>query len=156
MSRSRQLQVDIDAIAAIPQGQEVRPFKRFLGVDLGGGKGKKTAVALLEATADGVSVMDVAPRAGRAPLYDTALIDLIRACGDEAKGEVHGHTGSDHIGDARGAGVPRCPTVHLSIRRIARAVKNCSLHAHLGHGYFTSSKTRLAIGSAVFAVGHPE
>jgi predicted nuclease with RNAse H fold len=60
-----------------------RPFKRFLGVDLGGGKGKKTALAVLEASAEGVVVRQLAPRAGAAPLYDTALIDLIRGAGDE-------------------------------------------------------------------------
>ena len=56
-----------------------RPFKRFLGVDLGGGKGKKTALAVLEASAEGVVVKQLAPRAGAAPLYDTALIEAIRA-----------------------------------------------------------------------------
>ena len=61
-----------------------RPFKRFLGVDLGGGKGKKTALALLEASADGVVVRQVAPRAGAAPLYDAALIEVIRGMGEEA------------------------------------------------------------------------
>jgi predicted nuclease with RNAse H fold len=60
-----------------------RPFKRFLGVDLGGGKGKKTALAVLDASAEGVVVKQLAPRAGAAPLYDTALIDLIRGAGDE-------------------------------------------------------------------------
>lgn len=54
-------------------------FKRFVGVDLGGGKGKKTAVALLEIGDGGVVVRDVAPRAGAAPLYDTSLIDTLRA-----------------------------------------------------------------------------
>jgi predicted nuclease with RNAse H fold len=59
------------------------PFKRFLGVDLGGGKGKKTALAVLESSADGVVVRQLAPRAGAAPLYDTALIETIRGCGDD-------------------------------------------------------------------------
>jgi predicted nuclease with RNAse H fold len=62
---------------------KTRPYKRFVGVDLGGGKGKKTAVAVLELTADGVAVTRIAPRAGKAPLYDAALIDLIRSAGDE-------------------------------------------------------------------------
>jgi predicted nuclease with RNAse H fold len=60
-----------------------RLFKRFLGVDLGGGKGKKTALAVLEASADGVVVRQLSPRAGAAPLYDTALIEAIRAAGDD-------------------------------------------------------------------------
>jgi predicted nuclease with RNAse H fold len=59
-----------------------RSFKRFLGVDLGGGKGKKTALAVLETSADGVVVTQLAPRAGAAPLYDTALIDLVRGAHD--------------------------------------------------------------------------
>jgi len=61
-----------------------RPFKRFLGVDLGGGKGKKTALAVLETSAEGVVVKQLAPRAGAAPLYDTALIEAIKGAGDEA------------------------------------------------------------------------
>jgi predicted nuclease with RNAse H fold len=60
-----------------------RSFKRFLGVDLGGGKGKKTALAVLEASAEGVIVKQLAPRAGAAPLYDTALTEMIRAAGDD-------------------------------------------------------------------------
>lgn len=60
-----------------------RRFKRFLGVDLGGGKGKKTALALLELDGTGVVVKQIAPRAGDAPLYDTALIGFIRALGDD-------------------------------------------------------------------------
>jgi predicted nuclease with RNAse H fold len=61
-----------------------RPFKRFLGVDLGGGKGKKTALAVLEASGDGVVVRQLAPRTGAAPLYDTLLIEAIRTAGDDA------------------------------------------------------------------------
>ena len=61
-----------------------RLFKRFLGVDLGGGKGKKTALAVLEASVDGVVVKQLAPRVGAAPLYDTALIEAIRGAGDDA------------------------------------------------------------------------
>jgi hypothetical protein len=50
-------------------------FERFLGVDLGGGKGKKTAVAVLERRNEGVAVVALLPRAGDPPLYDTGLID---------------------------------------------------------------------------------
>jgi predicted nuclease with RNAse H fold len=60
-----------------------RRFKRFLGVDLGGGKGKKTALALLETSADGVVVKQLAPRAGAAPLYDSALIETLRSFGED-------------------------------------------------------------------------
>lgn len=62
-----------------------RPFKRFLGVDLGGGKGKKTALAVLELGADGVvTVVDISPRTGAVPLYDTALIEAIQRRADDA------------------------------------------------------------------------
>jgi predicted RNase H-like nuclease len=58
-------------------------FERFLGVDLGGGKGKKTAVAVLERRDDGVAVVALLPRSGDAPLYDTGLIEELgsRAAG---------------------------------------------------------------------------
>jgi hypothetical protein len=58
-----------------------REFTTTLGVDLGGGKGKKTALATLRADPDGATVTDIAPRAGAMPLYDTALIDTIRSFG---------------------------------------------------------------------------
>ena len=51
-----------------------KAFTRFIGVDLGGGKGKKTALAVLERSRDGVTVTALAPKAKEAPLYDTALI----------------------------------------------------------------------------------
>jgi predicted nuclease with RNAse H fold len=60
-----------------------RPFKRFVGVDLGGGKGKKTALALLELDGEGVAVTRIAPRAGGSPLYDSTLVELIRSFGDD-------------------------------------------------------------------------
>jgi predicted RNase H-like nuclease len=58
-------------------------FERFLGVDLGGGKGKKTAVAVLERRDDGVAVVALLPRAGDPPLYDAGLIEELgsRAAG---------------------------------------------------------------------------
>ena len=59
-------------------------FERFIGVDLGGGKGKKTALAVLERRDDGVAVVGLLPRAGDAPLYDGALIAAIRARADRA------------------------------------------------------------------------
>jgi predicted nuclease with RNAse H fold len=51
-----------------------KAFTRFIGVDLGGGKGKKTALAVLERSRDGVTVTALAPKAKEAPLYDAALI----------------------------------------------------------------------------------
>ncbi len=54
-------------------------FERFLGVDLGGGKGKKTAVAVLERREDGIAVVALLPRSGDAPLYDAGLIEELRS-----------------------------------------------------------------------------
>jgi predicted nuclease with RNAse H fold len=63
-------------------GQRMATFTRFIGVDLGGGRGKKTALAVLDQSADGVTVSRLAPRAKEAPLYDKALFATIR--GDAA------------------------------------------------------------------------
>lgn len=54
-------------------------FVRFLGIDLGGGKGKKTALACLRTTDTGVAVERLCPRNGEGPLYDAALVHGIRA-----------------------------------------------------------------------------
>jgi predicted nuclease with RNAse H fold len=54
-------------------------FERFLGVDLGGGKGKKTAVAVLERQDTGVAVVALLPRSGDPPLYDNGLIEELRS-----------------------------------------------------------------------------
>jgi hypothetical protein len=59
-------------------------FQRFLGVDLGGGKGKKTALAILERRAEGVAVVALLPRTGDIPLYDGPLIDVLRARAEHA------------------------------------------------------------------------
>jgi hypothetical protein len=58
-----------------------RDFIHTLGVDLGGGKGKKTALATLRADADGATVIEIAPRSGAQPLYDSMLIETIRSFG---------------------------------------------------------------------------
>jgi predicted nuclease with RNAse H fold len=60
-------------------------FTRFIGVDLGGGRGKKTALAVLERSREGVTVTRLAPRAKEAPLYDKALLAAIR---ERAEGAV--------------------------------------------------------------------
>ena len=52
-------------------------FTRFIGVDLGGGKGKKTALAVLERSHDGVTVTRLSPRAKEPPLYDGALVSAL-------------------------------------------------------------------------------
>jgi hypothetical protein len=57
-----------------------RPFTRFVGVDLGGGRGKTTAVAEIRSGAIGpdgrarAEVIEVATRAGRLPWTDETLI----------------------------------------------------------------------------------
>jgi len=61
----------------------VRNFVHVLGIDLGGGKGKKTALATLRVDGDAATVVDIAPRNGALPFYDAALVDTIRQYGDE-------------------------------------------------------------------------
>lgn len=52
-----------------------RAFSRFIGVDLGGGRGKTTAVAELRMGANGAAeVIEVATRAGKLPWTDDTLI----------------------------------------------------------------------------------
>jgi predicted nuclease with RNAse H fold len=51
-----------------------RAFSRFVGVDLGGGRGKTTAVAELRMGPSGAEVIEVATRAGRLPWTDDTLI----------------------------------------------------------------------------------
>ena len=60
-----------------------RNFVHVLGIDLGGGKGKTTALATLRADGASATVVDIAPRDGAPPFYDAALLETIRAYGDE-------------------------------------------------------------------------
>ena len=60
-----------------------RSFLHVLGVDLGGGKSKKTAAATLRVgPRGGATIVDIAPRNGAAPLYDDGLLALLRGYGD--------------------------------------------------------------------------
>jgi len=60
-----------------------RSFLNILGVDLGGGKAKTTAVATLRVDPkDGATITEIAPRSGGAPLYDRALLELLSGYGD--------------------------------------------------------------------------
>jgi predicted nuclease with RNAse H fold len=52
-----------------------REFATFIGVDLGGGKGKSTAVARLARTATGVEVLEVGTARAGEPWYDDNLLD---------------------------------------------------------------------------------
>jgi predicted RNase H-like nuclease len=66
-----------------------RPFRTFIGVDLGGGKGKNTAVARLSlAETAGVSVEEIAARHGKngesTPFYDRPLLDYLERYAKDA------------------------------------------------------------------------
>jgi hypothetical protein len=61
---------------------KARHFNHVVGVDLGGGKGKKTALATLRVDAAGATVVEIAPREGERPFYDTSLVETIRQFGD--------------------------------------------------------------------------
>jgi len=60
-----------------------RKFQHVLGVDLGGGKSKKTALATLRVDGRSATVVDIAPRTGAPPFYDPTLLETIRGYGDE-------------------------------------------------------------------------
>ena len=55
----------------------------MLGIDLGGGKSKKTALATLRVDGATATVVDIAPRTGAVPFYDPTLLETIRAYGEE-------------------------------------------------------------------------
>jgi hypothetical protein len=79
--------IPVDASFGIPHAENTvkrRDFIHALGVDLGGGKGKKTALATLRVEGDGATVVGIAPRMGAQPLYDNALVETIRAHADGA------------------------------------------------------------------------
>lgn len=60
-----------------------RDFVHVLGIDLGGGKGKKTALATVRIDGPVATVVDIAPRNGALPFYDAALLQTIREYGDD-------------------------------------------------------------------------
>jgi predicted nuclease with RNAse H fold len=59
-----------------------RPFKRFVGIDLGGGRGKTTALAEIRSGAAGAEVIEVATRAGKLAWTDDALIRRLEDAAD--------------------------------------------------------------------------
>jgi hypothetical protein len=60
-----------------------RSFLNIVGVDLGGGKSKNTAVATLRVDAHAcATVVELQPRSGARPLYDAALTETLRSFGD--------------------------------------------------------------------------
>jgi predicted nuclease with RNAse H fold len=68
----------------------VRAFRTFIGVDLGGGKGKNTAVARLTLSPEGtaVRVEEVSAKVGRngtsSPFYDRQLLEYLARWKDQA------------------------------------------------------------------------
>lgn len=52
----------------------LRPFTRFIGVDLGGGRGKTTALAEIRNGVHGAEVIEVATRAAKLPWTDDTLM----------------------------------------------------------------------------------
>ena len=54
-----------------------RPFQRFIGVDLGGGRGKTTAVAEVRIGASGAEVVEVATRSRKLPWTDETLVQRL-------------------------------------------------------------------------------
>ena len=54
-----------------------RSFTRFIGVDLGGGRGKTTAIAELRSGPDNVEVIEVAIRAIKQPWTDETLVQRL-------------------------------------------------------------------------------
>ena len=77
--------MSVDGLALIPHADRNvrRHFVHVLGIDLGGGKGKKTALATLRLDGPIATVVDIAPRQGAGPFYDSHLLETIRAYGDE-------------------------------------------------------------------------
>jgi hypothetical protein len=61
-----------------------RSFTRFIGVDLGGGRGKTTALAEIRGTPEGAEVIEVATRSTRQPWTDETLVDRLAAARSEA------------------------------------------------------------------------
>ncbi len=60
-----------------------RPFSRFIGIDLGGGRGKTTALAELRSGPHGAEVIEVATRSNRLPWTDDTL--AARLAGDPTR-----------------------------------------------------------------------
>lgn len=58
-----------------------RPFTRFIGVDLGGGRGKTTAVAELRSGPEGAEVVEVATRSTKHPWTDETLVERLAGAG---------------------------------------------------------------------------
>jgi hypothetical protein len=75
----------LDGFDGIPHADRSvqRKFQHVLGIDLGGGKSKKTALATLRVDGRSATVVDIAPRTGAPPFYDPTLLDTIRGYGDE-------------------------------------------------------------------------
>ena len=60
-----------------------RPFSRFIGIDLGGGRGKTTAIAEVRAGTAGAEVFEVATRAQKQPWTDETLVQRLAVRSDD-------------------------------------------------------------------------
>ena len=58
-------------------------FARFVGVDLGGGRGKTTAIAELRSGPAGAEVIEVATRAGKLPWTDDTLVTRLATAAND-------------------------------------------------------------------------
>ncbi len=61
-----------------------RSYSRFIGVDLGGGRGKTTAIAELRSGPAGAEVIEVATRSGKQPWSDETLMQRLTRVGADA------------------------------------------------------------------------
>lgn len=61
-----------------------RPQTRFIGIDLGGGRGKTTAIAELRSAAGAVEVVEVATRAAKQAWTDESLVERLVGATDPA------------------------------------------------------------------------
>ncbi len=59
-----------------------RSFTRFVGIDLGGGRGKTTAIAEIRSGVAGAEVIEVATRSGKLAWTDDALMDRLGESAD--------------------------------------------------------------------------
>ena len=113
-ARDRAVLTGSSGIPHADQGVQ-RSFHHVLGIDLGGGKGKKTALATLRVDGATATVVDIAPRTGRrAVLRPDAARDHPRLRRRDAA--VHRRAADVAALPAlHGAGLPRAGRVRRSV-----------------------------------------
>ena len=98
--------------------EENRDFTTFIGVDLGGGKGKNTAVACLERTAEGVRVVHVSTRDQTGgPYHDGALVSYIR---QHRRGALLAMDAPLTLSVCVRCRLPRCPSLGQCVDPVVR------------------------------------